>query len=52
MVGVGVTGTPGVGAKEVSQGQVLGRLSIKRLVDRLKISFSIKGVGRSHFIRG
>ncbi|EPQ09402.1 V-type proton ATPase subunit E 1 [Myotis brandtii] len=30
MVGVGVIGTPGVGAKEVSQGQVLGRLSIKR----------------------
>lgn len=42
MVGVGLTGTSGVRAKEVSKGPVLGRLSIKSLIDHLKIGFSIK----------
>lgn len=43
MVVVRVTETPGLGPKEVSEGQVTGRLPINRLVDHLEISFSIKG---------
>lgn len=38
------------GVKEVSQGQVIGRLAINRLGDHLEISFTMKRVGWAEVI--
>ena len=51
--GYGVIGESGVGVKEVSQGQVTGRLAINRLRRPLGNQFQYEGdsVFGSHFIR-